>query len=132
MKIGLDTNLLVRYITNDDPGQADKVEDLFDSLRDNSTLVINRVVLAELDWVLTQVYEYSKGDFLKVIDQMFATQKIAFSDPNLVKEACRLYTKSNADFADCYLGVINADLGCETTYTFDKQASKLSLFTLVN
>lgn len=131
MKIGLDTNLLVRYITNDNPDQADKVEDLFNSLG-NDTLVINQVVLAELDWVLTHVYDYSKKDFLKVINQLFATQNVTFNTPILVKEACRAYKKSRADFADCYLGVINADLGCETTYTFDKAASKLTSFTLLN
>jgi predicted nucleic-acid-binding protein len=132
MKIGLDTNLLVRYITNDNPEQANKVEDLFDSLSNDSTLVINQVVSAELDWVLTHVYDYSKEDFLKVIDQIFATQKITFSNPILVKEACSLYSKSKADFADCYLGIINADSGCETTYTFDKKASELAHFTLLN
>lgn len=132
MKIGLDTNLLVRFITNDDLDQANKVEEFFNSLSDSATLVINQLVLAELDWVLTNVYGYSKDDFLQVIDQLFNTKKITFNDPLTIQKAARLYAQSNADFSDCYLGVINADSGCETTYTFDQNASKLSSFSLLD
>jgi predicted nucleic-acid-binding protein len=122
---------LVRYLTNDDRSQADKIEEFFNSLSDETTLMINQVVLAELDWVLTQVYSYSKNDFLQVIDQLFNTQKITFINPLIVQKAVRLYAQSKADFSDCYLGAINSNSGCKTTYTFDKQASTLSSFTLL-
>src|SRR5699024_6879518 len=105
MKIGLDTNLLVRLITDDDPDQADLVESLFESL--------------------------GKKDFLKAIDQLFKTENIAFNTPDLVKQAYKLYSKNNADFSDCYLSAQNNSLGCKTTYTFDKKASKLNTFTLL-
>ena len=132
MKIGLDTNLLVRLITDDDPDQADLVENLLESLaKKDATFLINEIVLAELDWVLTSVYGYSKKDFLKTIDRLFKTKNIAFSTPDLIKQAYKLYSKSNADFSDCYLSVQNNSLGCKTTYTFDKKASKLRTFTLL-
>src|SRR5699024_2661597 len=132
MKIGLDTNLLVRLLTDDDPDQADLVESLFESLgKKDTTFLINEIVLAELDWVLTSVYDYSKKDFLKTIDQLFKTENIAFNTPDLVKQAYKLYSKNNADFSDCYLSAQNNSLGCKTTYTFDKKASKLNTFTLL-
>lgn len=131
MKIGSDTNILVRYLTNDDPEQADKVEKLFSSMRKGDTLVINDIVVAELDWVLTSVYKYSKEEFLKAVNQLFETHCITFNSPLLVKKACEMYANSNADFSDCYLGVTNLNSGCETTYTFDKKAAKLSSFTLL-
>lgn len=131
MNIGLDTNLLVRYLTDDDPDQADKVEALFNSLSSDTTLLINEVVLAELDWVLTSVYKYSRQKFLKIANQLFETEKFAFSNPILVKKACKIYSESKADFSDCYLGVINDNAGCKTTYTFDVKAAELSGFTLL-
>lgn len=132
MTIGIDTNILIRFITNDDPDQADLVEALFESLqKENATFLVNEVVLAELDWVLTHVYKYSKEGFLKTINQLFETENIAFHNPHLVKKACKLYTHSGADFSDCYISVINNNFGCKTTYTFDKQASQLSSFTLL-
>jgi len=129
MTIGLDTNILVRYITNDDKEQADKVEKLFKAAGKEVTFSINHVVIAELDWVLTHVYKYPQKAFLKVIDQLFETKNIVFSSPVLVKEACKLYINGKADFSDCYLGVMNEANNCQTTYTFDKKAARLSCFT---
>lgn len=133
MNVGIDTHILVRFITNDDPVQADEVERVFLSSEDQDvTFLINEVVLAELDWVLTHVYKYRKEDFLKTVYQLFETENIAFNNPKIVKKACKLYTDKNADFSDCYLGVINDNLNCETTYTFDKKAAILSSFTLLD
>lgn len=132
MNVGIDTNILVRFITNDDSVQADEVERLFLSFEDQDvTFLINEVVLAELDWILTQVYKYRKEDFLKTVHQLFETENIAFNNPKIVKKTCKLYTDKNADFSDCYLSVINQNLGCKTTYTFDKSAAKLSSFSFL-
>lgn len=131
MTIGLDTNLLVRYITNDEPEQVEKVQQLFDSSPPNILFLINNVVLAELDWVLTHVYDFRREEFLLVIDQLFQTYNISFENPGLVRKACKFYSKSNADFSDCLIGVLNKDNGCDSTYTFDKNASELSSFTLL-
>lgn len=131
MKIGLDTNLIVRYLTDDDPEQADAVEELFRSYEKDTTFVINEVVLAELNWVLISVYNYSKANFIETINQIFNTRNITFSKPVLVKEACEIYAKNEADFSDCYLGVLNRNEDCETTFTFDKKASQHSNFTLL-
>lgn len=131
MTIGLDTHLLVRYLTNNDPAQADKVQQFFDSYKKNITFVINHVVLAELDWVLTHVYGYTRQEFLMVIDQIFQTSGFSFQEPALVEKACSLYIESKADFSDCYLGVLNTKDNCSTTYTFDKKASNMSHFSLL-
>lgn len=131
MIIGLDTNILVRYLTDDDSTQADKVQQFFDSHKENATFLINHVVLAELDWVLTHVYNYTRQEFLMVIDQIFQTKYISFQNPAVVNKACSAYVKSKADFSDCYIGVLNEMKGCNTSYTFDKKASNLTLFTLL-
>lgn len=131
MTIGLDTNILVRYLTDDDPIQADKVEKFFKSQSENSLFIINNVVLAELDWVLTSVYNYDREDFIKVINQLLETERITFQTPSLVEKACLIYTKSDADFSDCYIGILNNDMGSKTTITFDKKASNLDYFSLL-
>lgn len=131
MTIGLDTNLLVRYITNDDPEQVEKVQKLFDSCPPTAMFIVNNVVLAELDWVLTHVYNFSQEEFLLIVDQLFQTSNISFEQPALIKKACSLYANGKADFSDCLIGVLNEENGCKTTYTFDKNASKLSSFSLL-
>jgi predicted nucleic-acid-binding protein len=132
MTIGLDTNLLVRYVINDEPEQVEKVQQLFDSSPSNTLFLVNNVVLAELDWVLTHVYNFRREEFLLVIDQLFQTSNISFENPDLVRKACKSYSISTADFSDCLIGVINKNNGCDTIYTFDKDASQLESFTLLN
>ncbi|MFH5831502.1 PIN domain-containing protein [Halalkalibaculum sp. DA3122] len=131
MKIGLDTNILVRYLTEDDPEQADRVQELFDSYKSEATFIINEVILAELDWVLTSVYGYSRKEFLMVIEQIFETKHISFSQPTVVKKAIREYASSSADFLDCYIGILNKKMDTKITFTFDKAASNLAHFSLL-
>lgn len=130
-KVGLDTNILVRYITDDDQSQADKVQEYLTSHKTNTSFIINNVVLAELDWVLTSVYGYSKEEFLFVIDHLFQTNHVSFQSPDLVSKACSIYMDGRADFSDCLIGALNREQNCKTTYTFDKKASKLPSFTLL-
>jgi len=130
--IGLDTNVLVRHLVQDNPGQSRKATQVITKqcTRDDPGF-INRVVLCELVWVLESAYGYSKDTIVPVLEKLFRTSQLKIEDVQAVWTAFRLYQKGKADFADCLLGATNRIGGCEWTVTFDQPASKLEGFQLL-
>jgi predicted nucleic-acid-binding protein len=130
--IGLDTNVLVRYLVRDDPAQARIAAEVIvrDCTRE-SPAFINRIVLCELVWVLESAYGYSKETIAGVLEKVFRTTQFQVEDVQMAWTAFRLYQKGKADFSDCLLGAVNHDHGCERTVTFDPDAGKLAEFDLL-
>jgi predicted nucleic-acid-binding protein len=127
--IGLDTNVLVRYLVQDDPGQSRKATQVITKQCTSADPgFINRVVLCELVWVLESAYGYSKDTILGVLEKLLRTSQLKIEDVQTAWTAFRMYQKGRADFADCLLGVTNQNRGCEWTVTFDQSASKLQGF----
>jgi len=120
-KIGADTNLIVRFLVRDDEDQAEKVMALFES---GHQLYINEVVLSELYWVLTKVYDYQKNHFVYALDSLLETEGFHFFDAGVVRKALGDYIHSSTEFSDCLIHQINADRNL-TTFTFDKRAAGL-------
>lgn len=130
--IGLDTNVLVRFLVQDDPGQSRKATQVITKqcTRDDPGF-INRVVLCELVWVLESAYGYSKDTIVPVLEKLLRTSQLMIEDVQAAWTAFRMYQKGKADFADCLLGATNRIGGCEWTVTFDQPASKLEGFKLL-
>lgn len=130
--IGLDTNVLVRHLVQDDPSQSRKATLLITKqcTRDDPGF-INRVVLCELVWVLESAYGYSKDTIVAVLEKLLRTSQLKMEDVQAAWTAFRMYQKGKADFADCLLGATNRIGGCEWTATFDQPASKLEGFQLL-
>jgi predicted nucleic-acid-binding protein len=117
---GLDTNVLVRYLTRDDPGQERAASRFLDSARTRGEpIFVNVIVLCELVWVLGRTYEYSRAEVAAVIGQLLATEQIVVEDADLAWLALSDYEASKADFADCLIGRRNLRLGCDETVTLD-------------
>lgn len=130
--IGLDTNILIRHLTQDDPAQARKASYFIKhSCTQELPGYINRIVLCELVWVLESAYKYPRESLVAVLDQLFRTSQFVIEDLPEAWIALRLYGKGAADFADCLLGVINRRLGCERTVTFDRDAGRIEGFDLL-
>jgi len=127
--IGLDMNVLVRYLVQDDPGQSRKAMQVITKqcTRDDPGF-INRIVLCELVWVLESAYGYSKDTIVAVLEKLLRTSQLKIEDVQAAWTAFRVYQKGKADFADCLLGTTNQLGGCDTTVTFDQAASKLEGF----
>lgn len=127
--IGLDMNVLVRYLVQDDPGQSRKAMQVITKqcTRDDPGF-INRIVLCELVWVLESAYGYSKDTIVAVLEKLLRTSQLKIEDVQAAWTAFRVYQKGKADFADCLLGTTNRLGGCDTTVTFDQAASKLEGF----
>ena len=124
--IGLDTNVLVRLIVGDDPRQLKSALRLVKKTEQlKERMFINHVVLAEFTWVLSHTFKYPKEEIIEALESLMSNESVTFQNLSLVRLALRSYRSSSADFSDCLLNTINGSEGCETTYTFDKQAATL-------
>jgi predicted nucleic-acid-binding protein len=130
--IGLDTNILVRYIVRDDLAQAKIARSYMQKCCDNDIqLFINNIVICELIWVLEVSYEYEKNQIINVIEQILRTRQFAIEDAQSAWQALAAYKKTNVDLSDTLLGFTNKLAGCTKTATFDKKAAKLLEFELL-
>jgi predicted nucleic-acid-binding protein len=130
--IGIDTNVLVRYLVQDNEQQASAANKILDRISDINPAFINNIVICETVWVLSRAYKYEKKLIIKTIEQILSTSGIEFENAEGVRKALRYYTTGNVDFSDYLIAEINKENGANTTYTFDRKAAGNSLFTLVS
>ena len=129
--IGLDSNVLVRYLTQDDPVQSKKADQLVDkALQSGERLYLNHVVLCEVNWVLARAYGYGEAELADTLEKILSAAQFEFEDKNCLWQALAAFRASGADFADCVIGVKNTSAGCTATLTFDKRAGTLPQFSL--
>jgi predicted nucleic-acid-binding protein len=130
--IGVDTNVLVRYIVQDDPSQSKAAVKFIEKVCSKEFPgYINHIVLCELVWVLIRCYNVHKDKIIEILKKMMQTTQFQIHDTQTVWKALNQFQVSKADFPDCLLGQINAAYQCKTTVTFDKNASKLKEYKLI-
>jgi predicted nucleic-acid-binding protein len=131
--IGLDTNVLVRYLTQDDPAQARQANALVaEATHHSRRCFIGSVVLCELTWVLRESYDRTKADLVKTLDLILATKQFEIGDKDLVREALEAYRAGRADFADHLIGADHGHAGCTETVTFDRRLRGASRFRVLS
>ena len=129
---GLDTNVLVRYLVQDDPRQAAVASRFIETQCSvDSPCFIGQIVLCELAWVLESNYGQSRTEIATIIEQLLQVGQLDVMEPDVAWRALEDYKKSNADFPDHLMARINESQGCESTLTFDKKASKQPLFQIL-
>jgi predicted nucleic-acid-binding protein len=130
--IGLDTNVVIRYLTQDDAKQAALASRLFEhTLSVERPGFISLITLCEIAWVLAECYEADKARIRGVIEGLLGSKQIIVEDAELVWKALRSWEKSPADFSDALMGQALAARGCDKIVTFDKSAAKLPGFELL-
>ena len=130
--IAIDTNVLVRLVTDDDPEQAQLAQDALESAaRTGTVLVIVNVVLCELIWVITRSYGYTKLQCIHVLDSLLGFPALSFESRKLARNATLAWRGSKADFADTMIGLVAAELGAEFVLGFDKNACALASHRLL-
>ena len=117
---GLDTNVLVRYLTRDDARQFSKANDLLTGLAEaGETAYVNAIVLCELAWVLESAYRIPRGQIVTALRGLVDTAELSIEDRDLVAEAVDAFAEGKAGFADYLIGIGNQAAGCRETATFD-------------
>jgi predicted nucleic-acid-binding protein len=122
--IGLDTNVLVRYIAQDDAKQSPKATRLIESLTAEAPGYVSIVSVVELFWVLAGCYALAKEDICEVLETLLRTKEIVVANADIVWKAVRLFKTGKADFADCLIDISAKEAGCAYTASFDRDAVK--------
>ncbi|MEX0746798.1 MAG: type II toxin-antitoxin system VapC family toxin [Rhodothermales bacterium] len=126
---GIDTNVLVRYLTRDEPDQYTRAKTFLTSrCTPEDPGFLHPIVLCELVWVLKAAYKYSREEIAMVLEKLLQTRQIVIGDRDAVRAALASYRRSSADFADCLIGRLSSEAGCKKTVTFDEQAAELDGF----
>lgn len=121
---GLDTNVLVRYIMQDDPRQSPKAARLIESLDADNPGFVTLVSVIELYWVLTSCYGLRGHDIKRALEALLRAKQIVVDRADQVLRAVRVFSEGKANFADCLIERIASSAGCSKTLTFDAAAAK--------
>ncbi len=128
---GLDTNVLVRYIMQDDAKQSALATRLVESLSAEAPGFIPLVAVVELGWVLSSAYELDRSQLIDAFEALLRTKELVVESAEVVWKALRIVQSSNADFADCMVSCSAMAAGCAKTMTFDRGAAKGAGMTLI-
>ena len=127
--LGIDTNVLIRYLVRDDEAQFEKARKLIKrEVAAGRRVFVNQLVLMETEWVLRSRYAVPKNQIIEAISGLLNAIDVQFEDEPAIEEALFIWKDSIADFADCLIGAKNRRLGCRATATFDAKAARLPGF----
>ena len=129
--IGLDTNVLVRFIAQDDPGQSSKAVAFISSLTPENPGFVAIPSIVELVWVLARAYQADRVFITHVLEELLRAKEIVVEESSLIWQALHLYKASKADFADCLIARSCQAAGCHHTFTFDITAAKTAGMQLI-
>ena len=123
----LDTNVLVRYLVQDDRAQFAAAKRLIGRCLDEGlSLFVPVTVVLELEWVLRSNFEFAKGDILQALSSLFSATELTLESERALDVALQLFRESTADFADCLHIALATQAGEQPLWTFDKVAAKVS------
>jgi predicted nucleic-acid-binding protein len=125
--IGLDTNVVVRYLAQDDRIQSPKAIQLIDSLSEEKKGFISLITVIEVVWVMQDVYQTPKSEMIHILTTLLQAQAIQVEQAAIVLQAIHSYANSNADFADCLIERSAYQAGCNVAMTFDKKAQSVGM-----
>ena len=127
--LGVDTNVLVRYLVGDERSQYERARRLIHREEDiGEPVLVSLLVLLEMEWVLRSRYGLTKSDIVAAFSSLLQTAEVVFEDEPSVEHAIYVWKDSRAEFADCLINARHRRLGCRATATFDRKALKLAGF----
>ena len=121
--IGIDTNVVVRYLTKDHRIQTTLAVKTIRSLTAEEPGFISLVTIAELTWVLETCYRFDKVELVEVLDTLVASQEVTLERAEVVSQALRMFAAGTADFSDYLIERSGHAAGCMYTFTFDQEAA---------
>ena len=123
--IGVDTNVLVRYFTHDNPQQTAKAVKLMLSFSPESPGFVSMVVMVELVWVLESSYGFPKYEVASALETLLRSKELVIERADAVLLAVRSYRTNRGGFADCLISACGQEAGCKHTLTFDREAARI-------
>ncbi len=129
--IGIDTNILVRFLVQDDPAQAEAARSLFDRCSARDPGFIGREVLVETVWVLERAYGKMPAQISNVILGLLESEELVIEEAADATIAAVAYGDGAGDFADHMITTATMRAGCTTLYTFDRKAARHNAVTLL-
>jgi len=124
--IGIDTNVLIRALTQDDPVQSPIAEKLLGSLSPTEPAFVSRIVIHEVVWALKTLYGYRRAEIVNVLESLLQSRDFVVEDEADIAKATRGYREGGAGFADHLVVANGLSAGCRHTVTFDRKASRIS------
>jgi predicted nucleic-acid-binding protein len=123
---GLDTNILVRWLVDDDSAHSARVQRLFESaLASRTPLFVSSTVMLELEWVLRSRYRFDKAAVLRTFNALLDTQELEFQTEAALERALHLYRQGTAEFADCFHAGQCVAADRAPLLSFDQKAARL-------
>lgn len=126
MPLGLDTNVLLRFLLNDDTHQANIARTQIQQAIDGGEPVrISLLTLLETEWVLGSCGKRDKATIIQTLQKLLESRDIEIENESILEQALYYYKNSKADFADCLMLSRYQQGGCSTMLTFDRKAAQL-------
>ena len=131
--IGVDTNVLVRYLAQDDAKQSATASRLVEkTLTETSPGFVSAIVLVETVWVMEDLYSAHRAGIAAIIETLLHARTVIVEDADIVWRALAAFRAGRADFADCMIQAFATAAGCTVVYTFDRVAARDSGMTLLS
>lgn len=129
--IGLDTNILIRYLTQDDPVQSAKATEILERrLTEKNPGFVSVVAMVETVWVLDRAYSLTTREIATAIEGLLQVNVLAIENEQEVFRAMVVLKQGRGSFADALIAELGARVGCTRTLTFDRKAMRLPGFEL--
>jgi predicted nucleic-acid-binding protein len=130
--IGLDTNIVVRYLTQDDPVQSAKAREILERrLTAKNPGFVSVVAMVETVWVLDRAYLLTAQEIATAVERLLQVEVLAIENEQEVFTAMIALKQGRGSFADALIAELGARVGCTRTLTFDRKATRLSGFQVV-
>jgi predicted nucleic-acid-binding protein len=124
--IGVDTNILIRYLTQDDPISSPRANGLIEeTLTAANPGFVNLIVLVETAWVLRRAYRYSCEDVADEVERLLQIESLILDHEDEVFATIVALRRGLGEFADALIAALNSGVGCTHTLTFDRRAARL-------
>lgn len=128
--IGLDTNVIVRYLVQDEPDQSAMASAVIDALTENEPGFLSLVTVVELYWVLRRAYKIDSASCAELVEGLLDARELRIDREAIVRAALTASSKG-LDFADALIAEIGRAAGCDHTVTFDQRAAQSNQMRLL-
>lgn len=125
--IGLDTNVIVRFLVRDDPKQFERARHLLEqAVAHGAPMLISLPVLLEVEWVLRTRYGFAKEEIARAIAGLLDSAEVRFEDEPAVEQALYAWRDAAEDFAECLIDAHHRTLGVQATLPFGARPNRIA------